>query len=97
MLVAKCPLRISLAGGSTDLQSFIDTHGFGSVINFPCNLYTYITLFQDKYGYNKQKKYIINYTRREEVDSLDEIKNDVARVVLEYFECDVALSRCWSP
>lgn len=88
MIVCKCPLRISLAGGSTDLQSFIDTYGFGSVINFPCNLYTYITLFQDKYGYNKQKKYIINYTKREEVDNLDEIKNDVARVVLKHFECE---------
>ena len=88
MLISKCPLRISLVGGSTDLEEFIDTTGYGSVINFPCNLYTYIVLFTDKNGYNQySNKYIINYTTREEVKSYKDIKNDVAREVLSYFDC----------
>ena len=44
MIVSKCPLRISLVGGSTDLQGFIDKFGIGSAISFPPNLYTYITI-----------------------------------------------------
>ena len=87
MIVSKCPLRVSLAGGSTDLEEFIETNGHGSVISFPCNLYTYITLFLDKNGYNAtDKSYILNYTTREVAKSLDEIKNDVAREALKYFE-----------
>ena len=87
MIVSKCSTRISLAGGSTDLQPFLDKYDYGKVISFPCDIFSYITLFQDKYGYNKQKRYIVNYTRREEVDELKDIRNDIARVVLEYFNC----------
>jgi len=89
MIITKCPLRISLAGGSTDLQDFIDHYGAGSVINFPVNLYTYIMISSDVLGYNKMYgKYIINYTKREEHDSIGSIKNDVAREVLKYFQCE---------
>ena len=87
MIVAKCPLRIPLAGGSTDLESFIQEHGYGSVISFPANLYTYITLHDDRLGYNTySQKYVINYSSREETDTIDTIRNDVAREVLKYFQ-----------
>ena len=41
MLIASCPLRISLFGGSTDNPVFIDSYGFGSVISFTSSLKTY--------------------------------------------------------
>ena len=86
MIAAKCPLRISLAGGSTDLQNFIDQHGKGSVINFPINLYTYVTISHDVFGYSSQKhKYIVNYTRREEAAGVNEIENDIVRECFSYF------------
>lgn len=87
MIISKCSLRISLAGGSTDLEEFIQNNGYGSVISFPCNLYTYISIFSDKNGFNHKGKYIINYRRREEVDFIEDVKNDVAREVLNYFSC----------
>jgi len=87
MIVSKCATRISLAGGSTDLQAFIDKNGYGSVISFPCNIYTYITLFKDKFGYNKLNTYLINYTKREEVKNSNDINNDIARLVLKHFNC----------
>lgn len=87
MITSKCSTRISLVGGSTDLQGFVDEHGYGSVISFPCNLYTYISIFSDKNGLNNDGKYIINYRKREEVDFIEDIKNDVAREVLNYFSC----------
>jgi len=82
-------MRISLAGGSTDLEEYVDTNGYGSVISFPCTLYSYISIFHDKNGYNNFfNKYIINYTSREQVDDISEIKNDVAREVLDHFKCE---------
>jgi D-glycero-alpha-D-manno-heptose-7-phosphate kinase len=87
MIISSCPLRISLFGGSTDNPHFVDKFGYGSVISFTCDLKTYVTITQDKFGFNKdQHKYIINYSRREEVSTIQEIQNDVVRVVLEYFD-----------
>ena len=86
MFVASCPLRISLFGGSTDNPYFVEKYGRGSVISFTSNLKTYVTISQDKFGLNKDKhKYIINYSKREEVSKIEEIKNEVVRTVLEYY------------
>jgi len=86
MIIASCPLRISLFGGSTDNPYFVEKFGYGSVISFTCDLKTYVSISQDKFGFNRdQHKYIINYSCREEVFTIKEIKNDVVRVVLEYF------------
>ena len=86
MIISSCPLRISLFGGSTDNPYFVDKYGYGSVISFTSDLKTYVTISQDKFGFNKDKhKYIINYSRREEVSTVQEIENDVVRVVLEHF------------
>ena len=87
MIISKCALRISLVGGSTDLEEFVQNNGYGSVINFPCNLYTYISIFSDKNGFNHKGKYIINYRKREEVDFIEDVKNDIAREVFNYFSC----------
>lgn len=87
MIITSCPLRISLFGGSTDNPLFVEKFGYGSVISFTSDLKTYVTISRDKFGFNKnQHKYIINYSRREEVSTTQEIKNDVVRVVLEYFD-----------
>ena len=87
MYVATCPLRVSLFGGSTDNPFFVERYGRGSVISFTSNLKTYVTISQDKLGYNKQEgKYLINYSRREDVSNISEIKNEVVRIVLQYFD-----------
>ncbi len=83
MIITKCPLRISMVGGSTDLEAFIDKYERGSVISFPSNLYTYITVHD-----NHTDKYIINYSKKEEVDNATDIKNDVAREALVYFDIE---------
>ena len=86
MYVASCPLRISLFGGSTDNPYFVEKYGRGSVISFTSSLKTYVSISQDKFGFNKDKhKYIINYSKREEVSTISEIQNEVVRTVLEYY------------
>ncbi len=86
MFISSCPLRVSLFGGSTDNPFFVDKFGYGTVISFACNLKTYISLHEDKLGYNiAGGKYIVNYSVREETKSISEIKNDPVRIVLEHF------------
>ena len=86
MYIASCPLRISLFGGSTDNPYFVEKYGRGSVISFTSNLKTYVTISQDKFGYQKHKhRYIINYSKREEVSRIEDIQNEVVRTVLEYY------------
>jgi D-glycero-alpha-D-manno-heptose-7-phosphate kinase len=80
MIISKCPLRISLAGGSTDLQVYLDKYKKGSVITFTSNLYTYITLKP-----SSTKYYRIIYSSIDNCLDPDEIKNDIAREVIKYF------------
>lgn len=88
MIISSCPLRISLFGGSTDNPYFVEKYGRGSVISFTCNLKTYVTLHEDKLGYNMQgRKYIVNYSKREETNFIGDIKNELVRIVLNHFGC----------
>lgn len=86
MIVSSCPLRVSLFGGSTDNPAFIEKYGYGSVISFACDLKTYVSISRDKFGANNYKnKYVLNYSKREEVDSAQEIKNEIIKLVVDYF------------
>jgi D-glycero-alpha-D-manno-heptose-7-phosphate kinase len=86
MYISSCPLRVSLFGGSTDNPHFIDKYGYGSVISFACDLKTYITLHEDKIGYNNtENKYIINYSKREETEFIGDIQNELVKIVLNHF------------
>jgi D-glycero-alpha-D-manno-heptose-7-phosphate kinase len=83
MITFKCPVRISLLGGSSDLDSYINHFGKGSVISFTPNLYTYVSIYKDVIGTNNlNKKYIINYSKREETSNIEDISNNLIR---EYF------------
>ena len=81
MFISKCPVRISLAGGSTDLDAYLQKYNTGSVICFSANIYCYINLNTDKLGLNGlDNKYVINYMKREVVSSAEDIKNDIASI-----------------
>lgn len=89
MIVSSCPLRVSLVGGSTDHPEFIKRYGRGSVISFPSNLNTYISIHQDYFGMNSiNKKYLINYSKKENVDNIKDIKNELIRVIFEHFDVE---------
>lgn len=81
IIVSKTPLRISIAGGSTDLQGYLNVYKRGKVISFTPELYTYIILKK-----SSTKYYRIIYSRIENVLTIPEIQNDVAKVVLQHFE-----------
>ena len=79
--VTRCPLRISLAGGSTDLQAYLNKYKEGLVLSFTPNLYTYIVMKKSADEYYK-----IIYSKIERVLNSRDIKNDIAREVLTYFK-----------
>ena len=84
MIVSTCPLRISLVGGSTDHPKFLEKYGFGSVISFASNLMVYATVHQDVFGSNGiDNNYIINYSSRETVKNISDIKNELIRNCFE--------------
>jgi len=89
VIISKCPLRVSLCGGSTDSPSFIKKFGKGQVISFTPSLYTYSTLHKDINGFNNfKKKYLISYSKSESCSSIKQIENDVVRAALGYFKTD---------
>lgn len=84
MITVKCPVRISLLGGSSDLDGYLDKHGKGSVISFTPQIYTYVSLYKDILGRNSlEQKYIVNYSQREEVAEILQIKNELVRLFFE--------------
>ena len=84
MLVSSCPLRISLVGGSTDHPEFLKKYKTGSVISFASDLKTYSAVHRDVIGHNSVfHKYIINYSKKECVNSIDEIQNVLIRHCFE--------------
>lgn len=93
MIVTSCPLRISLVGGSTDHPNFIERYGRGSVISFPSNLRTYVTIHEDVFGANSiDHNFILNYSRREVVKTIDQIQNELIRFCFQ--ELDVKQINC---
>lgn len=85
MIVSSCPLRVSLVGGSTDHPRFLSQYKYGSVISFPSNLRTYITIHEDIFGSNAiDHKYNIQYSKRESVNNISEIQNELVRCCFEF-------------
>jgi len=84
MITVKCPVRISLVGGSSDLDAYVDKHGKGSVISFTPKIYTYVSIYKDRIGKNTlEQKYIVNYSVREEVTNIKDIKNSLVKIFFE--------------
>lgn len=87
MISAKCPLRISLAGGGSDLDAYRSHFGSSAIVSFSFNLYTYVTVFRDVFGQNKVNNlYNINYSKVESVKNIEDISNDVARNTAIFFK-----------
>jgi D-glycero-alpha-D-manno-heptose-7-phosphate kinase len=74
MILSRTPLRITIAGGGTDLPSFYSKHG-GFVISLAINKYIYITLKPDEFeNYLK-----LRYSQIEIVDNASDLKNHRAK------------------
>ena len=70
IIVTRTPLRLSFAGGGTDLPVYYE-QGFGAVLNMAIDKYIYVTVkrHSDLYGH----RYRLNYSESEEVNTVAEI------------------------
>jgi D-glycero-alpha-D-manno-heptose-7-phosphate kinase len=85
LIVTRTPLRVSLAGGGTDLAVFYD-RGYGAVLSTAIANYIYVTVKPHSPLFNEPVR--VNYSKSEEVNQIDEIENDIARECLRFMEIE---------
>jgi len=73
MLITQTPLRISFAGGGTDLEEFY-RHEDGKVVSCTIDKYVFV-IIKERFD----DKIILNYSQKEIVDSVNEIKHELIR------------------
>lgn len=82
MIITRTPLRISFAGGGTDLPAFYRQEA-GAVVSTAINKYIYITVNR-KFDH----KIRVSYSETEIVDSVDDLKHDLIRESLRLVGID---------
>ncbi|TAK71723.1 MAG: galactokinase [Betaproteobacteria bacterium] len=80
MLITRTPLRISIAGGGTDLPSYYQKHG-GFVISAAINRYVYIALSR-----SFTPDYRLKYSKLELTDTIDGIEHRIIREAFRMHE-----------
>ena len=85
MLITRTPYRISFLGGGTDLKSYYEKFD-GKVLNTSIDRFLYV-IVKKQIGFVKHK-YRINWSKIEFCDTINEIKNPIARETLRYFKID---------
>ena len=76
MIISRTPLRVSFAGGGTDIRDYYRT-GHGEVVSSAIKKYVYVTInkrFDDDIR--------ISYSKTEIVDSVDKIEHGIVREAL---------------
>jgi D-glycero-alpha-D-manno-heptose-7-phosphate kinase len=73
VIITQTPLRVSLAGGGTDLQAFYDVED-GRTISFAIDKYVFVIVSE-----RFDSKIYVNYTKKEIVDHVDELQHELVR------------------
>jgi D-glycero-alpha-D-manno-heptose-7-phosphate kinase len=79
VILTRTPLRISFAGGGTDLPDFYGRE-YGAVFSCAIDKYVYVTV--KRHSTLFQEPIRINYSRTEMVSRIEEVENDIARECL---------------
>lgn len=83
MIITRSPLRVSFAGGGTDIPAFYVPYGPGVVVSTSINRYVYVTLNQKFDG-----KVSVRYRIHEMTDSVKELMHPLIREILNYYGVD---------
>lgn len=79
-VLSMAPLRISFAGGGTDLPEFYERHTHGMVVSSAINKYVYVHL--KRHDPTFSEKYRISYSEIEHCNSIEEIRNVIVAACL---------------
>jgi D-glycero-alpha-D-manno-heptose-7-phosphate kinase len=85
LVVTRTPLRVSFAGGGTDLAEFYEDD-YGAVLSTTIASYIYVTVKRHSPLFNEPIR--LNYSESENVNAVDEIENDIARECLRFLEIE---------
>jgi len=88
LITTATPQRISLAGGGTDINYFYEKYG-GVVLSASIDKFIYVTVKEHHEFF--QEKYRLNYSITEQVNNLDDIKNEIARECIRFLNISEAL------
>ncbi|MFP5343079.1 MAG: GHMP kinase [Candidatus Limnocylindria bacterium] len=88
VIVTRTPLRLSFAGGGTDLPAFYE-RADGAVLSSAIDQYVYVTV--KRHGSFFDEPIRVNYARSEMVDRVDDIENDIVRESLRFLGIDAPI------
>ncbi len=80
MIITRTPLRISFAGGGSDLPSYYEKYG-GAVLSTVINKYIYLSM----HPYFFKSGYFLKYSNVEHASTLDEIRHPIIREVFRLY------------
>ena len=86
MIISKTPLRISFAGGGTDLRSYYKNNNYGAVLSTSIDSYIYVSVKKQNELFNEKIR--LNYSETELVSQLDEIKNPIIKECIRFLNID---------
>ena len=86
MIISRTPLRISFAGGGTDIPSFYKKNTYGCVLSSAINKYIYVSV--KKHSKLYLEKIRLNYSETETVNHVEKIKNPIIKACLKFLEID---------
>lgn len=85
LVLTRTPLRVSFAGGGTDLPDFYNLD-YGAVFSAAVDKYVYVTVKRHSEIFNEPIR--VNYSQTEQVNTVGEIKNNIARECLRFLEIE---------
>ena len=82
IIISRCPCRISLLGGSSDLDWFLKEKGRGLCLGFTVPIFTRVAVGFRTTRYNRG---VINYSSREEYKNVESISHPIIRTVFQKY------------
>jgi D-glycero-alpha-D-manno-heptose-7-phosphate kinase len=85
MIVTRTPMRVSFAGGGTDLPAFYEKD-YGAVLSTAIDKYIWVTVKRHSEVFDEPVR--VNYSLTEQVDTIDDLKNDITREALRFLHIE---------
>jgi D-glycero-alpha-D-manno-heptose-7-phosphate kinase len=84
MILVKVPLRISFAGGSTDIPEYYRNNKYGAVCSMAINKYIYIAVrdLPDLFPF----KYVLGYSKTELTNEISQIQHPIIKEALRMLD-----------
>ncbi len=86
MIISRTPLRISFAGGGTDIPSFYKKNSYGCVLSAAINKYIYVSVKSHSKIFSEKIR--LNYSETENVNDVEKIKNPIIKSCLKFLGID---------